>query len=371
MNILHIIPNLSKGGAERICLDMAIELQKHEDVNFLLVTLDDTNTYKELSKQVNMVTTSSKLNLRLLKKNETDLTHLQSIVDEFNPDIIHSHLYLAELYSKHIKSDAKRFAHVHDNMHQLENVSLFNINSKSYLVKYFERTYYDKLAENFITNFLCISNDAKKFVEKNLANCPINIIKFPNAINTETFNSEDLTNPNEINLVNIGSFVPKKAQELLIETVAELKKIVSKPIHLHLLGDGGMKKECIDLAKKLGIESEIQFHGIVNNPEEYLKKSDIYLHSAKYEPFGLVLIEAMSTGTPVITTDGRGNRDFMENDNGILIEHRDPKLFAKEIADLLNDEERYNRLKAGALKTASNYDIGPYVNRLLELYKSA
>lgn len=371
MNILHIIPNLSKGGAERICLDIAIELQKREGINYLLITLDSLNDYQELSEKVNLRNTTSKLNLRILKSNQNDIQDLQGIVDEFQPDIIHSHLYLAELYSKHLKSDAKRFCHVHDNMHQLEKVSLFNINSKSYLVKFFERNLYDKLADNHVTNFLCISNDAKKFIEKNLQNIPLKIIKFPNAINTETFNEEDLRNKDIINLVNIGSFVPKKAQSLLVETIAELKKLTDKQINLDLLGDGGLKQDCIDLANKLNVQDNIKFRGIVHNPEEFLKKSDLYLHSAKYEPFGLVLIEAMSTGTPVITTDGRGNRDFMTTDNGILIEHRDPSLFAQEILSLLNKPEKYTELRQGALKTAKSYDIGPYVDRLIELYKKA
>ena len=365
MNILHIIPNLTKGGAERICLDIANELQGRSDINFLLIVLDEKNQYKELSKNVNIVTTESRLKLKLLGKNQNNLSHLQSIVDEFQPDIIHSHLYLAELYSKHIDSKAKRFAHVHDNMHQLENVSLLNINSKAYLVKYFERKYYDKLADNFETNFLCISNDAKKFIEKNLSNCPINIIKFPNAINTETFNSKQIT------LVNIGSFVPNKSQSLLIETVYRLKKITNTKIILDLIGDGITKLDCINLSKELQIEDSINFHGVIDNPEFYLKKADLYIHGAKKEAFGLVLIESMSTATPVITTDGKGNRDFMTEGNGILLNHRDPIMFAKEIWDLIQDQDRYKKLQAGALKTAENYDIGPYVDRLLNLYNKA
>ncbi len=370
MNILHIIPNLTKGGAERICLDIANEIQSRKEHNYLLVLLDEENEYQELSSNTNLKVTSSKLKLKVFGKDNNDLDDLQNIVDDFKPDIIHSHLFLAELFSKHIISDAKRFAHVHDNMHQLENVSLFNINSKSYLVKYFERKYYDRLADSFHTHFLCISNDAKKFVEKNLSNISISIIKFPNAINTETFNPEDLRNPDEINLVNIGSFVPKKAQTLLVDTVFELKKLTPKQVNMHFLGDGGMKNDCIEQSENLGIKENISFHGKVNNPEDFLKKSDLYLHSAIYEPFGLVLIEAMSTGTPVITTDGKGNRDFMTDGNGILLDHRDPKQFSKQIMDLLNNDSKYNQLRQGALDTAKAYDIGPYVDRLIDLYKT-
>ena len=79
----------------------------------------------------------------------------------------------------------------------------------------------------------------------------------------------------------------------------------------------------------------------------------------------------MSTGLPVITTDGNGNRDFMDGSNGVLLDHRDPKKFANEILNLFNDQEQYNLYKKGACATAQNYDIGPYVDRLLNLYTSA
>lgn len=371
MNILHIIPNLRKGGAERICLDIANELQARPEHEYLLILLDEENEYTFLSKGINHIVTSSKLHLKIVGKSKNDLNDLQSIADKFKPDVIHSHLFLAELVSKHIQSDAVRFCHVHDNMSQLEKVSLLKINSKSYIVKYFERSYYSRLSSKYLTNFLCISEDAKSFIEQNLNDCPNKIIKFPNAINTEVFSQKNKPDDDIIRLVNIGSFVPKKAQSLLIETIAELKRIETRPIKLHLLGNGPLKHDCEVLAKELGVQNEIKFHGNVNDPEKYLKEASLYIHSANYEPFGLVLIEAMSTGTPVIATDGKGNRDFMDGTNGILLKDRNPVNFAQTISRILNDKTLYSDLQKGAIETSKQYDIVPYVDRLVDTYKTA
>lgn len=368
MKILHIIPNLLKGGAERICLDMCNELE-NSGHQVKLVILDNQNSYEKLVNQLEIIHLDIHIQLKFLRKPETSIGPLQDLVNEFQPDIIHSHLFLAELYAQHIVSPAKRFCHVHDNMHQLHKKRWRHSFTKQGLVGQFERHYYLKLSKKKKTNFLCISQDAFDFISHNIPQKNGVPIFFPNAINSSLFCPQQKKETDTLQLVNIGSFVPKKGQELLLNMMKVL--LGTKKVHLHFLGDGETKKDCQALSKKLGIENHITFHGIHDHPEEILQQADLYIHSASYEPFGLVLIEAMSTGLPVIATDGRGNRDFMDGSNGILLYHRDPKLFAQEIIDLMNDQERYKKLQAGALETAKKYDIVPYVERLVELYQKA
>lgn len=371
MNILHIIPNLSKGGAERICLDISRELQSRKDIKFCLVVLDEKDEYSFLSKDVNIIKTNATLHLKLLGKNRINLEGLQKLVEDFNPDIIHSHLYLAELYSKHIKSKAKRFCHVHDNMHQLESFNIFNINSKKTLVKFFERNYYASIANQMKTHFVCISKDAESFINDNLKDIPKESHFFPNAIDTQLFNEINLREEGVINLVSIGSFLKIKGHDLLINMLYHLKQRVEKKLTLHLLGDGETLDSCKQLSKSLGLEDNIIFHGKVNNPERFLKESDIYVHGTCKEAFGLVLIEAMSTGTPVISTDGKGNRDFLTKENSIFLKHRDPELFCESVLELINNKELYKHIQQGGINTAKEYDIVPYVDRLITLYKNS
>ena len=88
------------------------------------------------------------------------------------------------------------------------------------------------------THFVCISKDAESFINDNLKDIPKESHFFPNAIDTQLFNEINLREEGVINLVNIGSFVNKKRQSLLIKTVSELKKLTQTNIKLHLLGDG-------------------------------------------------------------------------------------------------------------------------------------
>ena len=69
------------------------------------------------------------------------------------------------------------------------------------------------------------------------------------------------------------------------------------------------------------------------------------------------LIEAMSTGLPVISTNCGGNVDFMNETNGVIINNRNSIDFAKEIKKVFENEDLYKKLSRGAIKTSKKYDI--------------
>ena len=137
-----------------------------------------------------------------------------------------------------------------------------------------------------------------------------------------------------------------------------------------MLGDGQEKSAVEQKVKDLKLDDYVTFHGNVSNPQDYLEKSNLYIHSAYYEPFGLVLIEAMASGLPVISTDGKGNRDFMDGSNGVLLKDRNPETFAFEINRVLQDISTYENYKKGAFATSKKYDIKTYVDKLLDLYQT-
>jgi glycosyltransferase EpsD len=131
------------------------------------------------------------------------------------------------------------------------------------------------------------------------------------------------------------------------------------------LGDGPTKKEVEMRAMDLNIINQCNFLGNVEQVEEYLWKSDVYVHTAIYEPLGLVLIEAMAAGLPIVTLDGHGNRDLMENGkNGFILKEQDPKMFATKIIEVYRNQE----IKEFNIRFARQYDIGNYTSKLLGIY---
>jgi len=77
----------------------------------------------------------------------------------------------------------------------------------------------------------------------------------------------------------------------------------------------------------------------------------------------------MAAGLPVVCLDGKGNRDIIEQGkNGCMIFEQNPTLFAEKIIEICQDKEMYTSMSTYAVNFAKQYDIVPYVDRLLELY---
>jgi glycosyltransferase involved in cell wall biosynthesis len=141
-------------------------------------------------------------------------------------------------------------------------------------------------------------------------------------------------------------------------------------VHLDILGDGPNRQKIQEKIDSLNLNEHITLHGNVGRVEDFLHRAHIYVHSAIYEPFGLVLLEAMAAGLPCVMLDGKGNRDIAEDGkNGFLVNEVDPSRFADRIVKLASDQSLYERLSNYASSFASKFDIKGYVTRLLSLYR--
>ena len=138
---------------------------------------------------------------------------------------------------------------------------------------------------------------------------------------------------------------------------------------MYLLGDGAELERVKLKAKNLKTESAF-FLGNVDNVQKYLWDSDISLHSATYEPFGLVLIEAMAAGLPVLTTNGKGNVDVIEQGKNGYILREDTNVFVKKINELKQNEKMYSKLSNFCEEYAMKYNIDNYTTRLIAYYET-
>ena len=371
MRVLHIIPTLRKGGAERIALDICIELQKRKGVEVLLVTLHEDNDYPTLSAKVNCVVCNSKYITSIKGKHQVDLVQLQNVVDEFKPAIIHSHLFEAEIVSRNLNAKGVKFiTHCHDNMYQFNNLSFCKSPKKNSLTNWYEKKLLVKLYKKCNNIFIANSIDTANFYKKSLPNkMTKTIFIIDNAINFNSFynpNKRKLAEP--VHLINVGSFVKKKNQDFLIDVI-KLLNSRGVPSTLTLLGDGPLRSSVQDNVKKANLEAQVELPGNVENVQDYLNKSTIYVHSATYEPFGLVQVEAMAAGLPVVALDGKGNRELIQNgSNGFMVSKVDPIDFAEKIIKIIENNQTYLTFSKKSIDFAKKYDIVNYVDELLKNY---
>ena len=366
--ILFIIPSLAKGGAERLVIDICNELKLRIGIEVKLIIFKDVNEYSFMTKDINIQVIKSYNIPSITGKSQIDVTELQDQIELFKPTIIHSHLFESELVLNAIKyNSCKYFVHFHDNMKQFNNLSLKTFKSKIAITDYYVKK---KVLKGYLkrnTSFIAISTDSFNFIKKTI---PITFAKnlLYNAINLNRFSTQNTSR--DINrIVIIGSLVNKKGQDLAIETI-KILHTRNISAHLDILGDGPDFEILQNLIDSHHLSNFITLHGNVDHPETFLSEASIYLHTAIYEPFGLVLIEAMALGLPVVCTDAKGNRDIIqEGINGFMIKDRNPNLIADKIELLIYDPKLWNSMSRNGVEISKKYDISLYVDKLLDIYQ--
>jgi glycosyltransferase involved in cell wall biosynthesis len=124
-------------------------------------------------------------------------------------------------------------------------------------------------------------------------------------------------------------------------------------IHCHIFGYGPEARTVVQLADRAGLMARIFLRGPVSRPQEALREMDMLVLPTPYEGFGLVLIEAMASGVPVIAACKGGAVDIVQNEvNGLTVGHRyyDREIQAV-VRRLVDEPELRNRLIENGIKT--------------------
>jgi D-inositol-3-phosphate glycosyltransferase len=125
------------------------------------------------------------------------------------------------------------------------------------------------------------------------------------------------------------------------------------------------------LVDELGLSASVQFVGAVEQDRLplYYRAADLTVMPSTYESFGLVAVESLACGTPVVASRVGGLATIVrDGENGALIPWRDPSLFADRIRAILTNPDLKGRLQRGALETARNYSWDGVAERTLAVY---
>ena len=142
----------------------------------------------------------------------------------------------------------------------------------------------------------------------------------------------------------MGRLVKKKGFDFLIKACVEIKNL-----ELLIAGDGD---EFANLKKISDKYNNIKLLGWVNNKNKFFNSIDVFCSSSIMEPFGLVIIEAMSRGIPVISTKCNGPLDIIENNkNGLLIEIENKLELKDAIIKLKNNDSIRKKMGLNAINT--------------------
>lgn len=200
---------------------------------------------------------------------------------------------------------------------------------------------------------IAVSNAVAEVLEKTFL--PEKITTIYNGIDPKRFSFSPKKPNRVLKIGTIGHLAPIKGHDIFIEAA----KIVSEKLQntqFVIVGEdkskaGENRRQIEDLIAKSNLGEKIKLIGWIDDIPQILSDFDLFVSAARSEPFGLVLLEAMASGVPVIATQTEGAQEIIENNqSGVLTLLEDSKLLAQKILDLLNSPEKRKNLSANGRK---------------------
>jgi glycosyltransferase involved in cell wall biosynthesis len=196
----------------------------------------------------------------------------------------------------------------------------------------------------------------------------------PNVLDTrfeESVKFKSEYNIEKVRFFNLANLIPVKGQKELISAFAKAFKYFDD-VELLIAGNGVLKVELEKLIDELELNDKVKLIGLINRDEviKQLDNCDVFVLPSYYETFGVVLIEALSRGVPVISTFCDGPECIVNKSNGILVQPKNVDELAQALVKMYHEHNNYNKeqLREDVIKL---YGKEVFYQRVMEIYKSA
>ncbi len=172
----------------------------------------------------------------------------------------------------------------------------------------------------------------------------------------------------------VGTVSPHKGQQVFLRALPRVRERFPGCVGVIAGGDreGGRYIEALRaMARDLGLGDSVRFLGARPDVPEVLKDLTVFVLASVEEPFGLVLVEAMAAGVPVVATDAGGPCEIVaDEETGLLVESGNVEALGAGIARLLGDPALARRFAAaGQRRAIERFDAAVMADRTLDLYR--
>jgi len=353
MKVLQIINNLDIGGAETLLKNYVLN-NGDTDIENHICILEGSDTFilDELQKngiKVMRLGLPSKYSLFKAMKG------LREIIAQGDYDCVHVHLFPGQYYGAKLAGEFKNIHFV------FTEHSTYNKRRDMKILYPIERWSYGKYE-----NVLCISRTTAKSLYAWMPSIkPIVRVVYGGIVIREIQKKREPF----YDAVLVGSLRGKeKGVDIFIKAIKAIEDHVS---NVAIVGDGVMKKELMELRDSLGLKDKIEFTGNVDNVNEYLSNSKMFVLPSRWEGFGLAILEAMAARVTVVASNVGGIPEIVtDGKDGILVPPEDAIALGKSMLYMLNNEDMAAQLAENAYETVTEkFSIEAYAERLNALYK--
>ncbi|WP_312077259.1 glycosyltransferase [Leclercia sp.] len=362
MKILFVITGLGLGGAEKqVCLLADKLTSYHHQVKIISLTSAASNIVLPSNKSIEVISIDMKKNpLGFIK----GVLNIRKIIKNFSPDIVHGHMFHANIISRLATLWKQKKVVVISTAH--------NKNEGGSL----------RMLAYRLTDWLCdkctnVSKEAlDEFIrvkafrsEKSITMYNgIDVDKFRfNVSSRNIIRSELNINDDEVLLLAVGRLTEAKDYPNLLDALCLL------PSHfkLAILGDGHLHASISALIKNLNLQTRVSLLGVRDDVSPYYSACDIFVLASRWEGFGLVVAEAMSCERLVVGTDSGGVREVIGDDN-FLVPISDSVQLAEKIKCLILNNEDNKKIIATRNRQyiLNNFSIESVITQWQDIYQS-
>lgn len=275
------------------------------------------------------------------------------VAKSFRPDIIHGNIaYPGGIWSYCVSKLISKPFVISD------HTSRFTDNFRSL----FHRTL-TLFALRRAKKVIAVSTWAAQEIE-NILHRSVEIV--PNLIHVNEYSVSTVRDP----VIQIGflgglsSEIHRKGLDLLLKAIAPVRK----DFVLHIGGAGRYLEYYKELARTEGIFERCRFHGFVQSVPDFMSKLHFFVSSSRIEAFGMVIVEAMASGLPVVTTSSGGPADFMDDECGVLVASDDTGQLRNAVERMMDEYKTFDR-NTIRMKALTRFSPEAFLERIEKLYR--
>jgi glycosyltransferase involved in cell wall biosynthesis len=375
VRVAVVIEALGRGGAERLLVDTA-RLIDRSRFDLRVVTLHDVR--RDYAPALAVLGVSER-SLRLPQPPGliSGTLRLGRLLAEERIDVVHTHLYWANVVGR-LAAGLNRIPVV-SSYHDADYEPVVRegnpglTRTKQAVLRVVDRV----SAKLSHCQSVAVSDYVARSLHRRLGYPPARVTVIANAVDTDVFRPDDalrmearraLTlDANDLMVLSVGRMTPQKGQEILVRALSSPDL---QSARLVLVGGGDREPRLRELVGELGLTDRVTFLGTRGDVPQLMRAADLLSLPSLHEGFGLVLVEALASGTPVVASRvGPVPEIVLDGETGLLVEPSDPAGLAKALARLLQNRELRLRMgQRGRQDAVARFNLPRMVHSLEQLY---
>ncbi len=372
--VLQVVESLARGGAERRLVNDLTYLRKLGVDSRIIHVLPADNLRGEIESLGYRVEWLGVSGPRGLPRG---IVRLKRLIRSYQPDIIHSQLFFANICARFagmLAKDVPVMTSIQNTMYEPDWKGFYDQRKRLVLDRFTSKRY--------CHHAVAVSHHAKESAVRFLGFNKERVTVIHNTVDTALFKTPIPearktartllgVSPNEFAIVSAARFVPQKGFHIAVMAMPSLLRQVPGA-RLFLAGGGEEEPRLRSLCRELKLDSCVQFLGVRNDIHQLFQGADAFVFtSLASEGFPLVPLEAMALNVPVVASRIEPMREMINHgESGLLFSPGDPDDLALAITELAADESRKSQIaEAGRRRAENDFDAERGASRLAVCYR--